>query len=281
MGWKLTRLQKLGGVAAVVLIAVAPSATEVRTDFVLEPSARAQVRAPVEGWISEIRAREGQRVEAGTVLAVLRNPEFEAQVSILEQDLAMSERALLAAEARGDLRETERNERESQRLQAELAADREKLGGLVLRAPLAGIVTTPQVEQRGGEYLAKGAEFATLVDRRSVRARVLVRDWELEDVREGARVELVTRAHPFRTFTGRVQQIMPAAAVDRPIEGPKELERNGQQLTNYFAVVLEIPNPSGVLREGMTGTAKIGGGRYPLAWRAGRSAWRWLRSQMW
>jgi len=108
-----------------------------------------------------------------------------------------------------------------------------------------------------------------------------VRDWELEDVREGARVELVTRAHPFRTFSGTVQQIMPAAAADRPTEGPKELERNGQQLTNYFAVVLEIPNPSGVLREGMTGTAKISGRRYPLAWRAGRSVWRWLRSQVW
>ena len=74
---------------------------------------------------------------------------------------------------------------------------------------------------------------------------------------------------------------MPAAAPDRPIEGPKELERNGQQLTNYFAVVLEIPNPDGVLREGMTGTAKISGRRYPLAWGAGRSVWRWLRSQVW
>ncbi len=281
MSWKLTRLQKFGGLAIVALVAVAPSATEVRTDFVLEPSARAQVRAPVEGWISEVQAREGQAVEAGAVLAVLRNPELEAQVSVLEQDLAISQQALLAAQGRGDFGEAERNHRQTQRLLAELAAGREKVSGLVLRAPLAAIITTPQVEQRVGEYLARGAEFATLVDRRSVRARVLVRDWELEDVREGAPVQLVTRAHPFRTFTGRVQQIMPAAAADRPIEEPTRLERFGQELTNYFAVMLEFPNPNGVLREGMTGTAKIGGGRYPLAWRAGRSISRWLRSQVW
>ena len=193
----------------------------------------------------------------------------------------MSEQAFLAAQGHGDLGDAGKRAREVQRLQSELEADRERVAQLVLLAPHTGVITTPQVEQRIGEYLAKGADLATLVDQRKVRARVLVRDWELEDVREGAPVQLVTRAHPFRTFTGRVQQIMPAAAVDRPIEGPKELERNGQQLTNYFAVVLEIPNPSGVLREGMTGTAKISGRRYPLAWRAGRSVWRLLRSQVW
>ena len=281
MAWKLTRLQKYGGLATVALVAVAPAATEVRTDFVLEPSVRAEVRSPVEGWIREVRAREGQGVEAGAVLAVLSNPELQTRVSILEQDLAMSEQAFLAAQGHGDLGEAGKRARDVQRLQAELATDRERVAGLVLRAPHSGVITTPQVEQRIGEYLAKGADLATLVDQRKVRARVLVRDWELEDVREGARVELVTRAHPFRTFSGTVQQIMPAAAADRPTERPKELERNGQQLTNYFAVVLEIPNPSGVLREGMTGTAKISGRRYPLAWRAGRSVWRLLRSQVW
>jgi len=105
MAWRMNRLQKLGWLAAVALLAVAPSATEVRTDFVLEPSVRAQVRSPVEGWISEVLAREGQGVEAGAVLAVLRNPDLEARVFILEQDLAMSEQALLAAQGRGDLGE--------------------------------------------------------------------------------------------------------------------------------------------------------------------------------
>ena len=281
MAWKMTRLQQVVGGAIVVLAAVLPTATEVRTDFVLEPSLRAQVRAPVEGWISEVRARESQPVEAGGVLAVLRNPELEARATILDQDLAVAERALVAAQVRGDLGEAERHARETQRLQVELAADRDRVAGLVLRAPLAGVITTPQVEQRTGEYLAKGAEFAMLVDRRTVRARVLVRDWELEDVREGAPVRLVTRTNPFRTFSGKVQQIMPAATGDRPVEEPKALERQGQELTNYFAVVLEFPNPNGVLREGMTGTAKIYGRSYPLAWRVGRGMWRWLRSQVW
>ncbi len=102
MAWKMTRLQQVVGGAIVVLAAVLPTATEVRTDFVLEPL-RAEVRAPFEGWISEVRARESQPVEAGGVLAVLRNPELEARVTILDQDLAVAERALVAAQVRGDL----------------------------------------------------------------------------------------------------------------------------------------------------------------------------------
>lgn len=177
--------------------------------------------------------------------------------------------------------EIQKYSRERQRWETEQAEAREKRAGLILRAPRSGVVTTPQVEQRVGDYLAEGEEFAVLADRRTMRARVLVKDWELEDVREGARVKLNFRSYPFRRFAGQVRQIMPAAALDRPVAEPHKLERKGQELMNYFAVTLEIPNPDGALREGMTGTAKIYGRHYPLAWRAARSLWRLTRSQVW
>ena len=42
-----------------------------------------------------------------------------------------------------------------------------------------------------------------------------------------------------------------------------------------------VIHDDGSLTEGMTGTAKIAGKSYPMAWQGGRSAWRWLRSQVW
>jgi hypothetical protein len=92
---------------------------------------------------------------------------------------------------------------------------------------------------------------------------------------------LKVRPYPYRTYDGRVSQVLPAAAPDRPVAQPQELQRLGQELTNYFAVVTVFPNPDGSLREGMTGTAKIAGRSRPLAWQVGRGAWRWLRSQVW
>jgi putative peptide zinc metalloprotease protein len=281
MAWKMTRMQQLGIAAVVLLLTVPPFSVKVSTDFVLEPGQRAEVRATVPGRVAEVRVHEGDRVAGGATLAVLRNPELESHATILEQQLQLAEGDLRAATMRSDSEGVARAGHERERLEAELAVARTRLAALVLRAPFTGIVTTPQIEQRVGEALQEGADFLRLANRDQMRARILVRDHELEDVHADATARLKVNAFPFRTYAGRVQQILPAAASDRPIADPEKMERYGQELTNFFAVVLEFPNSDGSLREGMTGTARISGKSYPLAWKAGRAAWRWLRSQVW
>ena len=88
-------------------------------------------------------------------------------------------------------------------------------------------------------------------------------------------------AHPYRSYEGQIERILPAAALDRPVSQPNKLERQGQAVANYFAVEVLIPNPDGSLMEGMTGTAKISGKRSSLAWQFGRGFWRWVRLQVW
>jgi hypothetical protein len=114
-----------------------------------------------------------------------------------------------------------------------------------------------------------------------MKARVLVRDWQLEDVHPSAPVELKSCAYPFRTFAGKVDEIMPAAALDRPVGDPETPTQNGQPLSNYIAIVMRFPNPNGLLLEGRTGTAKILGHRRPIAWRSARGIWRWVRTYAW
>jgi putative peptide zinc metalloprotease protein len=281
MAWKITRGQQVGLVAAVILLAIPPLARKTSSEFVLEPGARAEVRALADGWVEQVRVQTGQRVAAGEALALLRNPGLEARTAQLEGERALAERALLAARGRGDLGATERSFREYQRLDVELGEARQRISWLVLTAPISGVVVTQNIEQRTGEHLADGASFAEIADRSTMRARILVRDWELQDVAEGALVKLNVRASPYRTYSGTVRQILPAAALDEPVTEPKTPEHGGQPLSNYFAAVLEFPNPDDSLREGMTGTAKIAGRRRPLAWHWARGTWRWLRSQVW
>ena len=281
MAWRMTRVQQVGIAAFVFLLVVPPTTLKVSSDFVLEPGQRANVRATVPGMVGDVPVRQGANVRAGDVLAVLKNPELEAQSAVVEQQLRLAEAALRSAQTLRDPEQVAKASRQREELQSDLEVARSKLAQLTLRAPFDGEVTTPDVEQRVGDYLNEGDDFSTVVDRNQMRARILVQDLDLEDVSPGAPVKLHVRAYPFRTFAGSVQQILPAAALDRPVAAPAKVERYGQEVSNYFAVVLTFPNPDGVLREGMTGTAKISGGRYPIAWRAGRSAWHWLRSQIW
>jgi len=281
MPWRQSWQTQVVTAAVLLLLLVPPFALKVTTDFTLEPAALAEIRAATPGLIEEVLVREGQAVERGAGLARLHNPNVKAQAAIVERELQLAEQRLRAAQARGALAEAREQSLIRDRYLAEWQEIRRKREQLILRAPLAGVVTTPRLEQRVGEYLKEGDWLCTIADRSAMRARVLVLDSELEEIRPGAQARLNVRARPLESFSGRVQQILPAAALDRPVGALPGVKRHGRELYNYFAVTLEIPNPEGRLWEGMTGTAKIDGPRYPLAWRAGRSLWRWARSQVW
>ena len=281
MAWKMTRAQQLSAIGVAVLLLIPPFPSTVSTDFTLEPSSDAHVRANVSGMIAQVLVHEGDRVEAGQILAILENPEITADQEVAEKQLALANAQVRTAQERPQMKDAATAVRERTRLRQELAIAQKNENWLKIRAPYDGVVKTRNLEQRVGEYLYAGDEFCQVVDRTTMRARVLVRDSELNYVRTSAPARMKVSPFPFRTYRGTVGQILPAAATDQPVAHPEKLERLGQQLTNYFAVVVDFPNPDGSLREGMTGTAKISAGNSSMAWKAGREAWRWVRSQVW
>jgi putative peptide zinc metalloprotease protein len=280
MAWKITRLQAAGAAGLALLIFIPPFPSRVSTDLLLEPGRVAPLHAEAGGKVSQVFVLQGEEVKPGQVLAILEDPEIQARARIVAAELALASSNLRHTQGY-DPQKAAQAARERSRLQQELAVAQKEVEALEIRAPFAGVITTSEVEQKVGEYLSAGDEFCRVVDRSTMRARVLVRDWELEDVRPGTPAKVKVLPFPYRTYSGHVDQILPAAAEDRPVTQPHKLERMGQALTNYFAVVVEFPNPDGSLREGMTGTARISAKRSPLASKLGREAWRWLRSQVW
>ena len=281
LAWRMKWWQQGLSVAFVLLLLVPPTAVKVVSDFRLEPGRRAEIRAAVPGLIAQVEVREGSVVPAGGVIAVLSNPDLETQSKVLGYQLRQAAAAMRTAEARLDSGQTTLYTQQEQRLESDQKQAHSKVEQLTLRAPFAGVISTPLVEQRVGSYLQEGDQLAVFVDRQVMRARVLVRDRDLEDVQTGTRVDLKVQSFPFRTFTGEVKEVMPAASTNRPISAPDKLERKGQELANFFEVDMEFPNSDGALREGMTGTARIYGRRYPMAWRFGRASYRWIHSLVW
>jgi len=281
MAWKVTRAQQVGVAAVALLLLVPPFPSRVSTDFVLEAGGETHIRATVPGMVGQVVVHEGDEVKVGETLAVFENPEIKADAQVAAQQLALAKAQVRTAQERPEIGDAGGALREQKQLEEEFAIGREKADELTIRATADGIVKTANVEQKAGQYLHAGGEFCEIVNRNTMKARVLVRDWELGDVRAGAKVRMKVLPFPYRTYAGTVEQIMPAAAADRPVASPQKLERMGQQLTNYFAVVVQFPNADGTLREGMTGTAKISAGYSPAAWKMGRELWRWVRSQVW
>lgn len=281
MAWKLTRRQAVGFAALAAIIAIPPIPSNVATPFILEPARQADARATVPGIMQKILVKQDDTVQQGQVLAVMEDPPIEEAVAVDTQQLALAQSSFRAAEASGNFAAADSAGHEATRLTQSLAEAKRKYDQLEIRAPVAGIVTTPELAESAGEHFTPGEVFCHISSRAEMRARILVRDWEMSDVHPGARVLLKVAPYPSRTYAGRIERIMPAAAPDQPVSNPTVLERNGQQLTNYMAVIANLTNADDSLREGMTGTAKIYSAPRPIGWQVARGAWRWLRSQVW
>jgi putative peptide zinc metalloprotease protein len=281
MAWEMTRGQQLAAGLAAFLLLVPPLPSRVSTDFVLEPGTRAEVRTTVAGEIREVRVKQGDPVHAGDVLLVLENPELEAAAQSTQNNLALAYSALRLASQSGNSSDLANATSQAQRLEQDLAVDRQRTAGLIVRSPIDGVVASPDVDQRSGEYVDAGAGLISIVNRQAMRARILVSDWDFADVHRQAAAQLKVSAYPYRTFHGQVERIMPAAAAEIPVATDAKIIRYGRELTNYFALVLDFPNQDGSLIEGMTGTAKISGNYRPAAWQAARSGWHWLHNQFW
>ena len=281
MTWKLTRAQTFGAVGLALLLFVPPVPSSVSSELVLEPGRDAHVRTEVAGKVAQVLVHAGQEVKSGELIAVLENPEIEANARVVRSELALASSDLRQNQDEPGSGKAAQAFRERVRLQKELAVAAQDLDALQIRAPFDGFISTPQIQQRIGEYVAAGDEFCRVTDRRTMKARILVPDRDFADVGPGARVKVKVLPYPFSTYSGRVDQILPAAAADIPVTQTQKLTRLGQELTNHIAVVMEFPNPDGSLSSGMTGIAKIRTKSRPLGWQIVRSGWHWLRSQVW
>jgi putative peptide zinc metalloprotease protein len=281
MAWKVTRLQQVGAAGLALLLVVPPMATRVSTGLVLEPGKSASIRAQVSGQVREVYVRTGDLVKAGQILATLRNPELEAESRALANEMSLVNSNLRNGQYRSDFDAAATGVGERSRLNQELSIADRNVASLQVRAPIDGVIVTDDLDQKTGSFVEAGDDLGKIVDRSSMKARILVRDWELDDVKNGAAVSVKVAPFPFRTYAGSIEKILPAAAEDRPVTQTQDLEKLGQKLTNYFAVEMEFPNAGGSLREGMTGIARIRGKSSPLAWQFCRGTWRWAKSQIW
>jgi len=247
------------GVAAAVPIVPAVPATSAglpSTGSILDASGyvvarrQATVSAKITGKVIAVLIEEGQRVEAGEVVARLDDTNARAQVAhaaaLLEQQragltattvaLANAEpgyarnreqfaRAFISAQAfdtaqaayDATLAAVEVAARGVDVAEASLALAQRALDDTVVRAPFGGIVTVKAAQE--GEMvspMSAGGGFTrtgigTIVDMDSLEVEVDVSENFINRVHAGARVAITLNAYPEDSVGGRVIAIIPTA----------------------------------------------------------------------
>ncbi len=204
----------------------------------------AEITASITETISEIRFRDGERVEAGQVLATLTNREQLAELSGAEADVEEARRQFervqnLAERGQESRSMLDQRRRELQTAEARLAAVEARLSDRLITAPFDGVLGLRQVSV--GTLLTPGTVVTTLVDDSVLQLDFGVPELFMAMVEPGLRVEARTRAWPDLEFTGEVVS----------------LSNTVDPVTRAFQVRAELPNPAAALKPGMLMTVTL------------------------
>jgi RND family efflux transporter MFP subunit len=270
-------LVRLGWLVLLILILLIPYPYETGGPFTVLPTSQSQIHVEIEGGrIEKVFVREGDIVTAGQPLAVIDQREYlknvtatQAQLDNTRAQLALLRKQLVMLTDPPNIEQIQALEAEMRRLEVMMVDYERQLELTVLRAPAAARVTTPQIDQKVGQYLKKGDLFATVEQAQSVRAEIQVPEGDAPLVRVGAGVKVVLWAYPNQTFEGSVREVAPVAAVP---SGSK---------VNSVRVIAELPNPDQRLKSQITGYAKIHTGSMLFGLVLSRLVVRWFQVQFW
>ena len=267
MGKRRRTLMVAAACAVVIFLAAFPLPLRVDGDAVVAPLHSAQIQPGVEGVVSKVYVREGDRVTHGQVIAELAD--WEAR-SALAQAQAKYQTALL--QMNRSLAGNDGSEAGVQRIQAdfwksEVARDQELLDKTRLRSPIDGLVATPHVENMVGRRLQYGDSFAEVVDTSRAVVDVAVEDTDSGLLRAGAQASVKLNSFPTRIFRGDVIVVSPKGI----LQGDSRV---------FFARVA-VPNADGAIRAGMEGRGKVRAGWSPAGYVLFRKPLLWMYSRAW
>jgi RND family efflux transporter MFP subunit len=257
----------LGSAAALVLFAVLPWNVRVSGPARVVPGRRTPVTASVDGVVESVAHREGDAVAAGAVIATLRDDAYRAAAAEARAAEQIADAEVSRHRAEGDAAALFQATARRDEMRARAALAEEKLERTRLRAPEAGVILTPRLEERVGQLLPAGAEFAVLADTSAVIVDVAVPERDTSLLATGQKVDVKVNSYPYRTFSGTVVRL--GAAVRE--EGEER-----------FAIAeAHVENADGLLRPGMLGKAKISTGTQRLLRVLLRKPARWMWTRIW
>jgi multidrug efflux pump subunit AcrA (membrane-fusion protein) len=262
----------------VLVVLLAPLWREnIQARFLLEPARRAVVRVEVPGVVVATDVQEGQAVAAGAPLLQLRNLSLESAAAQAQTDARLAAaRALQAEQHYGDYgaarRERDQRAEQSRILQVELTH-------LNLNSPIPGVVLTPRVQDLFGAHLQAGTAAVEIAELGTLRARGFVPELALREIHPGSPADLLLDDGS-RIRGMRVASLAAASSNLEP--GLIESESyKGMQGAQFYPLTILVPNTSGRLRQGTSGTAKIYVRRRSLAGLAAEAIYDFVCRKIW
>jgi putative peptide zinc metalloprotease protein len=279
------------GVAAALLagICLIPIPWYASSPFVVEATDARHAYVLTPGFVEEVRVKAGDRVEAGDVLVVLKNPELSDRLRENDLLVRVQDQRIKTAKALADLKEIETAERD----RAALVSQREDLDRqakeLTIVAPIAGVVLppprieeakydvsanelphwhgTPLEESNRDLWLPTQTQLLSIAPSDERQAVVLFDQALRNDIRERSSVKLKANHLADTTFRGHIERIssrhleFSPPSLSNKYGGPLSTvtdARGTERLTSIaYEAIVPLPGAASRLIPGTRGEARI------------------------
>lgn len=234
---------------------LAPYPLRITAECEVRPALLTQAVAQAQGKILEVRAREGEFVEAGQVLARLDDTDYRTQLAILAQQQQRWQIEAARAQTIGN---------EAERKLAQINAQREAEAyrrveylrqRTLIRAPKPGIITSKNLANREGQFIEVGQPFAEIADRDQFEVVLRIKQADIGQLLRALQdqgelpVRFVLHSHATQSVRTTLHNSVEISQLPQIYHGQ-----------SYYLAVLTFPSDSPLhelLKPGYTGKAKI------------------------
>jgi putative peptide zinc metalloprotease protein len=263
---------------AIVVIGLIPFPVNIVADGMVEPAQKSVLNVFTPGFVTEIDAKDGQRLSKGDIIAVCDDPDLDARIyeqkakiraeQAVRQDASVNDQSQRAIadetirELQGQLDDLQAHKREQ-----------------TIRAPFDGFLIAPRINEKFGKWVQRGEEIATVatIDQLEIDAIVDQREGELAASQPDAVAEVRLSGDPGTTLYATDHQVMKEAT--NKVSHPSLTQRGGSDMApdptdksglgikeSAFEVVAQVSNPQSKYLPGQRAFLRLKLHRMPLAW---------------
>ncbi|MGV4412762.1 efflux RND transporter periplasmic adaptor subunit [Chryseobacterium sp. T1] len=218
---------------------------DVNTDYSANgtfiPKAETNISSEIAGRVTSVLVKEGSRVGAGQVVAVIKKDAIEVDMTQAQNNLQNAiidnQRYENAFKTGGVTKQQLDNSRlQLKNAQAAVRAQGVRVNDATVRAGISGTINKKMVEP--GMVVSPGTPMFEIVNINSLKLSVLVDESQVGRIQIGQTVKINVNALPEDSFAGKISFIAPKsdASLNFPVE--IEIANNGQLKAGMYATAI-------------------------------------------
>ncbi len=254
-------------IAVALFLVFVPLPMRVSGEATVSPQSSATIQAEVPGVVDKVYVKEGDHVAKGTILADLHDWDYRTELAAAQARREAALAAMNRALASNDGTEAGIQQVQAEYWTAETNRASERLERARLRSPIDGVVATPHIETLAGTKLDAGDTLGNVVNTSHATVDVAIDQSDVPLLEPGEKAVVKLDSFPLHRYVGRVEIVSPTSKA----QDDKRV---------YFARV-NITNPQGIIRPGMSGLSKVSIGWRPAGYVLFRGIGIWIWGKLW